>query len=228
MLSEMDKHWHNQNVRHWLAAKRCGVTAGFSLIEMLMVVVLVALVVGVGVSMLNPKSTGPRDAGEQLASLVDQARMMAISKRKSVALVVASPDVLGKTDDVVRAGLFELDDWSEESENDAVQIENWHPLPEGVMIFPGPSENVDQLLDAPEVSLRWQAGANSAAFPGVVISPRGQLVAPSGAGVIELATARGFEKRGKKTRTSEERDVLLHIGRATARAWVMDGREGDG
>lgn len=195
---------------------------GFSLVELLAVVVIVGLLVALGAGMVGSRAESLRTAGERFSSLVEQARTTAITRRRPVVLAIAEPGSLGFDDGQVRLGLFELGEWGESGSNAAEQVQRWEVLPGGVAFFGGGEEGLDNLLDREKANLTWKNGDESGTLPALVFSPRGGLLAPSGSESVVVVLGGGTYRNGEPRRTRDSGTRKVRIGRAVARAWNFD------
>lgn len=203
-------------------SRRRRATGGFSLVELLAVVVIVGVLVTLGAGLVGSRAESLGTAGERFSSLVEQARTTAITRRRPVVLAIAEPGSLGFDDGQVRLGLFELGEWDESGSNAAEQVQRWEVLPGGVAFFGGGEEGLDNLLDREAVSLTWKNGNESGTFPALVFSSRGGLLAPSGSESVVVVLGGGTYRNGEPRRTRESGTRRIRIGRAVARAWNFD------
>ena len=178
----------------------------FSLVETLVVIAIAGALLAIGLS-LSGKSgdRARRDATERLASIVEQARTAAITRRTTVVLAIAPPD---EEHGATRLGLFEVARPPRAGEPlDGRPLQRWTPLPDGVAFAGGEIAGLANPLDAAPLELRWQDGERSATVHALAFTPRGGLAWPAGSKPVALALGSG----------------ALRIGRAVARPWSLDG-----
>jgi prepilin-type N-terminal cleavage/methylation domain-containing protein len=197
--------------------------AGFSLVELIVVIAIVVILLGAGLSLFG-RSRGHalRTGTEQFASLVEQARTSAITRRRPVVLAIAEPGVGDFGDDRCRVGLFELDKWRPGEANDGRLIQRWQPLPTGIALVGGEVDTLANVKDEDKVSLTWKAGNASAEMPALVFGPRGGLIGPAGSESVVVTFAAGVYRDGQVVVTGKERGKVVRVGRVVARPWLMD------
>lgn len=178
----------------------------FSLVEMLVVIAIAGALLAMGLT-LSGKSgdRARRNASEQLAGLVEQARTAAITRRTTVVLAIAPPDA---EHEATRIGLFEVDGAPRSGQSlDGQLIQRWTRLPDGVGFIKGQIEGLANPLDTEPLELRWQEGRQLATVHALGFTPRGGLAWPAGSTPVALSLGSG----------------ALRIGRAVARPWRLDG-----
>jgi len=195
--------------------------AGFSMVEMLAVIGVVALLLGVAVSLLQGSGAeAVRSGRDQLAGMVEQGRTAAITRRAPVMLAVLEPGRDGADAEDVRLGLFELDGVPGGEPVAGRLMERWRVLPGGVACFGGEVESWPNAKDAEPVELEW--GERSARVWGLVFNPRGGLAHPQGSGPVVIAIGQGAYIDGVARNTDGTRPSALRVGRVVARPWHLD------
>lgn len=196
---------------------------GFSLVELIVVIAIILLLMAVGIGLLsNSRAEALRTSSEEFASLVEQARSSAITRRKPVALVVAEPGQEVSADGRCRIGLFELEEWLPGEVNAGRLLQRWHRLPDGVALFGGQVESLVNVKDQQAISLTWRDGTRSGEMTGLVFGPRGGLLAPAGSESVVVTFAEGGYQDGRATATGKERAKTIRVGRVVARPWAID------
>lgn len=196
---------------------------GFTLVELIAVIAIVVILLAVGLSLLGPsRGEALRTGTEQFATLVEQARTSAITRRRPVVLAIAEPGVGDFGDERCRVGLFELEEWRPDGTNEGRLIQRWQPLPAGIALFGGEVDSLANVKDGAGISLTWKAGKESASMPGLVFGPRGGLLAPSGSESVVVTFASGIYRDGGAVRTGKESGKVVRIGRVVARPWLMN------
>jgi prepilin-type N-terminal cleavage/methylation domain-containing protein len=77
--------------RHSSAVRRCGAPAGFTLVELVVVIAVLAIVATVGMSRFaSPAPFAARAASDQLASALRAAHRVAVAQRSTVHVVIAA------------------------------------------------------------------------------------------------------------------------------------------
>lgn len=198
--------------------------SGFSLIELLTVIVIMGALLAIGMSLFGKTAGSARRTGtDQFVAAIDQARSAAITRRKPVLLAIAPPS--GEAgDDRCRYGLFEVDELPEAGAAvNARQIGRWNLMPSGVVFLPGQIEGLRNLLDEDEFNLSWKDGRASATVRAFAFNPRGGLAWPAGSDPVSLKIATGVYKNGKATPVAAGGNNTLRVGRVVARPWRLDG-----
>lgn len=191
------------------------------MLEMAAVLAIVATLLTAGVSLLpGSRTRALRTGTDQLAGLIEKARARAISTRSDVVLAIAEPgDLAEATDGRFRFALFRVGNWPAGSESpatlDAVQIDRWRALPDGVALQAGGTGGPANPLDAPEISLRY--GDHQATVRAIGFQNRGGLRYPLGSGPVVLRIANSGKRHGTPAPAN-----LLKIGRVTARPYRID------
>jgi len=111
-----------------------GCRSGFTLLEVLAVMVILALLLGITLSAVNGL-TGAHAlsvAGRQVSNLMTVARSEALARHKLVRFTVATENSSGNIKPYCRISLWE---WHAESES-FVQFSEWESLPEGIVFDP--------------------------------------------------------------------------------------------
>lgn len=196
---------------------------GFSLVELLAVLVIIAVLVGAAVSMFGRSEAAMlRSGADQLLAAIEQARTSAITRRRPVALAILEPGRGGFDDSACRLGLFELEDEVVDGAASGRLVQRWRTLPEGVVFFGGAVEALDNVRDQPALSLRWKGGSEGDAVPALVFNPRGGLAYPPGSESVVLTLGKGSYRNGEPLRTGERGRRTIRVGRVVGRAWNLD------
>jgi prepilin-type N-terminal cleavage/methylation domain-containing protein len=198
---------------------------GFSLIEMMVVMVLIGALTTIGLTIFG--RTAPharRTAMDQFTAAVEQARTAAITRRKPVILAVAPP-ISGSGDTSTRFGLFEVDALpnSTKAIPNARQVQRWHVVPDGVIFFGGQIDGLRNLLDGDKTQLQWKDGENQAMVHVLAFNPRGGLSWPTGSEPVAVKIGSGTYRDGQPVATPEGGHSSMRIGRVIARPWRLDG-----
>ena len=197
---------------------------GFSLVELLVVMILVGALLTMGMGIFGKTAASARrTAYDQFTATVEQARTAAITRRKPVILAIAPP-AAGDADTNYRIGLFEVDAVPERGAAIAArQLQRWNILPGGVVFFGGKVENFDNPVDEEAVELSWKNGENQARVHILVFNPRGGLALPAGSEPVAINLGSGVIRDGQPFPTSDGGRNSLRIGRVVARPWRLDG-----
>jgi prepilin-type N-terminal cleavage/methylation domain-containing protein len=196
--------------------------AGFSLIELLVVIILVGALTTIGLSsMTKTAASARRTATDQFAAAIEQARTAAITHRKHVILAVAEPRP-GDSDLTCRFGLFTTDELPEGGELEAEQLQRWTVLPDGVVFFEGKVSGFRNLLDENGIVLSWKGGENQATVHALAFNPRGGLAWPAGSDPVAVKIGSGTYKDGKPIAAAGGGHSSLRIGRVVARSWMLE------
>ncbi|MEK7951141.1 pilus assembly FimT family protein [Luteolibacter soli] len=196
---------------------------GFSLIEMLVVMVIVGALMTLGLNIFGKSANSARRTGtDQFTAAVEQARTAAITRRKPVILAVAPP-ITGGPDQITRYGLFEVDSLPEDPGSiKARQVQRWNLMPDGVHFFGGKIEGLRNLLDEDPSQLSWKNGDSQATVYVLAFNSRGGLAWPTGSDPVAVKIGTGTIQNGKAIETSEGGHNSLRIGRVVARPWRLD------
>lgn len=206
---------------------------GFSLIEMIAVIAILVVLMTAGVSLLSGTGAQSRRAGtDLLTGLVEQARTRAITSRTHVVLAIAEPGDLANGDERCRIGMFRIDAWPNSSgaavtSLNGVLLNRWQTLDTGIALVGGKIEDVENPLDAPQVTITY-GGAKTVKVHILAFNPRGGLHYPTGSTPVVMRVAEGNYRggvaspylRGAAKTIAENR---LKIGRITARPYRIDG-----
>jgi prepilin-type N-terminal cleavage/methylation domain-containing protein len=197
--------------------------AGFSLIELLVVMVIIGALTMAGLSLMgNTAANAQRTGTDQVVAAIEQARTAAITRRKPVILAIAEPQA-GDVDENCRFGLFEVDALPDEgSDLEARQLQRWSTLPTGVVFLDGRIRDFDNLLEQDKVQLSWKDGQNSASVHALVFNTRGGLAWPSGSDPVAVKVGNGNYRDGKAMPIKGGGASSLRIGRVVARPWRLD------
>jgi prepilin-type N-terminal cleavage/methylation domain-containing protein len=197
---------------------------GFSLIEMLVVMVIVGALLAMGLTVFGrTAASARRTAVDQFTAAVEQARTTAITRRKPVILAIAPP-AAGSTDATTRFGIFEVDELPEEGEPiDARQIQRWNLMPEGAIFLPEDLDGLRNVTRGDKVQLKWRDGGNQASVHALAFTPRGGLAWPTGSDPVAVKIGSGFYRDGQPVPTAGGGHSGMRIGRVVARPWRLDG-----
>ncbi|GAA5481043.1 GspH/FimT family pseudopilin [Haloferula sargassicola] len=205
------------------ASRRAGRVAGFTLIEMIAVVCIMATLVAVGMGLFQRTGSEAVKTGtEKFAAMVEQARTTAITRRKPVALALVSPGEAGLGDEQCRLGLFELEEWEANQPVTGSQVQRWEALPGGVGFDSGAFESLSNAAESERVSLTWKNGAEKAELPMLVFSSRGALLSPSGSQPVVVILSSGVHQHGRFIPREGGGRRIVRIGRVVARPWILD------
>lgn len=196
--------------------------SAFTMLEMTAVLAIVAALLTAGVSLLpGSRNRALRTGTDQLSGMIEKARARAISTRSDVVLAIAEPgDLADVTDGQFRFALFRVEKWPAgdgvPATLNAIQIDRWRALPDGVALMAGDGDGLANPLDAPEISLSY--GDRHATVRAIGFHTRGGLRYPVGSAPIILRVANGGNRRGKPASAAN----MLKIGRVTARPYRID------
>lgn len=189
----------------------------------MVVLVIVGTLTTISLSMFGKTASRARRTGvDQFTAAVEQARTSAITRRKPVVLAIAPP-VTGSNDQKCRYGLFEIDELPDEgSDLEAVQVQRWNLMPDGVIFLDGKVDGLRNVIDEDEIRITWKDGENEARIRALVFSPRGGLMWPAGSDPVALTIGTGTYIDGQPRSNSAGGHNSLRIGRVVARPWRLD------
>ncbi len=197
---------------------------GFSLLELMTVMVIAGLLLGIGVSVFGKTATtSRRTAMDQIAAAIEQARTSAITRRKPVLLAIAPPRP-GDTDERCRIGIFEVDELPGDATSvEARQLQRWELLPDGVVFTEGAIGELRNLMDEPDFEITWKDGENRAWVRAFAFTPRGGMAWPKGSDPVALRLSSGGYRDGKPVPHKDGGHSALRVGRVVARPWKLEG-----
>ena len=211
--------------------------SGFTLVEMVTVIAILATLMTAGVGLLNGTGSQSRKAGtDMLTGLIEQARTKAITSRSHVVLAIAEPGDLPAGDERCRVGLFSVavDQWPDLSTAPATSVKGvllnrWQTLNTGIVLIGGEVDGIANPLDQPEITIAYGGSKNlSVKVHAIAFNSRGGLHHPPGSTPIAVRIAEGAYRGGKASanqRGSQKTitENRLKIGRVTARPYRFDG-----
>jgi prepilin-type N-terminal cleavage/methylation domain-containing protein len=198
--------------------------AGFSLTEVLVVMVVIGLLLVAVIGGLQGAGRAQRTGRDALMTTVDRARTSAISTQRQVLLAVAEPDDLPGSAGRLQLGLFELEDAPDLNGSvNAKQVGRWRALPRGLVLVGGEVNGLRNLLDEEQLNLTYKDGQSVVKVHGLGFNERGGLAWPAGSDPMALKLAEGTYVNGEAKVTSRggsEAGVdAVRIGRVIARPW---------
>ncbi len=208
--------------------------SGFSLLELISVIAVMALLLGAGVSLLGDTgSKARRTTVDVLSGMIDQGRSQAITSHSQVLLAIAEPkDLSTSNDERARVTLFKLTDFNKDTGEATGEIlRRWEILNSGIALIKGKVGDYRNVIDEREVELTYTAGGRNQRITvhGIVFSARGGRDWPVGSGPVGIRIAEGGYRGEHKTPTpnyrGESRKVIedcLKVGRVIARAQRFD------
>jgi len=194
---------------------------GFSLIELLVVMILIGALTTIGLSTMGrTASTARRTGVDQFSAAIEQARTAAITQRKTVVLAIAEPRP-GDTDPHCRFGLFETDAISS-GKVDARQLQRWTVMPDGVVFFKDKVTDFRNVMSGSTLQLAWKDGESQATVHALAFNPRGGLSWPPGSDPIGIKIGNGTYQNGQAMPLPGGGHNSLRIGRVVARSWMLE------
>ena len=173
---------------------------GFSLVELMVVIAVVAVVVGMTVGVSGSLNSNRGLAAiHQVISIVDSARSQALRGEGRVGLAFSTHSSAA-TGEVYRSVLICRENLQTEREDDWMAVSEWFYLPQGFVfstVQPASAAAGVNLLDGfhEELSVVVPGAMTEVRLPGLVFGPLGEVVAPGSVGAasdsILLAVAEG-------------------------------------
>jgi len=202
--------------------------------EMVAVIAIITVLMAAGVNLLQGTAAQSRKAATDLiASMVDQARTIAITSRKDVVLAIADPTNFATSDGRCKIGLFEVESWPDPKYKEptlkARLLKRWQCMDASIVLIGGGLNGMENPLDQPQVTLKnSETKKQSFQVYYIGINSRGALVSPSGAAPMVLRIAEGRYQDGNAipNRSGEQKTITenrLKIGRISARTYPIDG-----
>jgi prepilin-type N-terminal cleavage/methylation domain-containing protein len=224
---------HLERVKHLRNHWSRNHPAAFTLIEMLVVITILSILMGAGISLLGGTGMQSRKAGaDMISGMVDQARTLAITNRADVFLVIAEPGTLPGQDERCRLGLLRevpAPPGSSGSSPPAKTYEllrRWQTLNTGVVLIGGTVDGVPNPVDVGKVkmTIRQGNGQITADVYQISVNSMGSLALPKGSTPIVLRLAEGAYRSGKPSTNKVEggsgiAETQLKIGRVMARPY---------
>lgn len=218
--------------------KRADFRCGFSLIEVVVVVAVVALLVGVAVPIFGVSSGNSKQASREIIKAhLQQARGRAISSGRAIAVVI--PAISSNSE--ISGGALNLVEVSNENgsyvpakedPNDPASaarpvLQGWEKLPGNLRFVPQSLTSSSQVTIADQtntISVKYRN--NDVPCNSIVFSANGQIVFPTEGLCIAIAQAVG---RGGEFRITEMNELgpvfdLLEVNRLTGRTRFIEPR----
>jgi len=198
-------------------------SGGFSLLELLTVIVIMGVLISLSLSLFRTGGSSPRrTAADQFSAAVEQARTAAITTRRIVLLAVAAP-IDNTPGERCRIGIFAVDTLPDgETEIKADQLYRWDILPDGVVFMPGAVKSVRNVMDEKPVKLVWKDGAASAQVHVFAFNSRGGLNWPLGSDPVSVKITSGHYNNGQPVAVPGGGTSSFRVGRVVARPWNLD------
>jgi len=199
---------------------------------MLVVITIIAVLVGAGISLIGGTGVQSRKAGaDMISGMVDQARTLAITTRSDVYLVIAEPGTLEGQDERCRLGLLREITIPPVNPGDTPTkefqlVRRWQTLNSGVVLIPGGVDGVPNALDAPKVDMTFTSNKKEieASVYQLSINSLGSLTLPEGSRPVVLRLAEGAYRNGSPSpnKVADGQGIAetqITIGRVIARPY---------
>lgn len=202
--------------------------------EMVAVIAIITVLMAAGINLLQGTAAQSRKAATDLiASMVDQARTIAITSRKDVVLAIADPTNFATSDGRCKIGLFEVESWPDPKYKEPILkarlLKRWQCMDASIVLIGGGLNGMENPLDQPQITLKnSETKKQSFQVYYIGINSRGALVSPSGAAPMVLRIAEGRYQDGNAipNRSGSQKTITenrLKIGRISARTYPIDG-----
>jgi len=165
-----------------------GKTRGFSLIELLIVVAILAILAGVGVSVLGGNQSRSIDqGGNTISGMAQLARQHASSMNTLTALVIAETTESGEVEDRPMVSVWDFD-----SSLKPNQVERWTLLPSTVSIWTTNANLPDSLSRS---GITYKNSASAVKSPKFIwFYADGRIGDGNATPIIKLAPTRGSKE----------------------------------
>ena len=204
----------------------------FTLVEMLVVISIIAILIGAGITLLGGTGVQSRKAGaDMISGMVDQARTLAITTRSEVFLVIAEPGTLVGQDERCRLGLLREITIPPVNPGDPPTkelqlIRRWQTLNSGVVLIGGGVDGIPNPLDSGKVEFTFTSNQRqiTAQVYQLSINSLGSLALPEGSTPVVLRLAEGAYRNGAPSPNKVAggqgiAETQLKIGRVMARPY---------
>lgn len=133
MFSKLPSRTHTSLIRS-RKSLRCRLAGGYTMVEMLVVISVVALLSGISIpAMQSPTGAASLStSAREFSNLITLARSEAIARHNVVRFAVATDVKDGSNSQLRKASLWE---WNDETQK-YVQLTAWQKLPDGVALEP--------------------------------------------------------------------------------------------
>ena len=205
--------------------------AAFTLVEMLVVITIIAVLVGAGISLIGGTGVQSRKAGaDMISGMVDQARTLAITTRSNVYLVIAEPGTLQGQDERCRLGLLREITIPPVNPRDPPTkelqlVRRWQTLNSGVVLIPGDVDGVpNALIQKVDMIFTSNKKPIRASVYQLAINSLGSLTLPEGSRPVVLRLAEGAYRNGSPSpnKVADGQGIAetqITIGRVIARPY---------
>lgn len=196
---------------------------GFSLVELLAVILIVSIVLGFAIpNFLNLAPSRKASIGE-IAALLEKARARAVASQRDVYVCFVSEEIADSGFPFRAMGVFTSTSFAEEGEpvdvRELTQIEKVFFLPDG-LVFADQADLVNQGREGDELTVfespmtrdfpfRVRGGIDVGSFPYLLFNKSGRLEVPFfSESEVFIAISEGFFESGEKVLIGdEERDL---------------------
>lgn len=204
---------------------------GFTLVELLSVIVIVTLLMLAGVPLLSDSSTNGRQTSREiLRAHLQQARGHAIASGRTTSVIIASHDAATpRSGGLITIAEVEALPAGTTPFKVTRQVNRWSILPENIFFL---SRNVtksprETLMDTPAI-IDAEYQKKPVTCHAVIFSPDGRITHPADGGPLALAIGKGKDSSGGIIATQKSGDKVvfdfLRINRLNARARLIDPR----
>ncbi len=160
---------------------------------------IVSILTLAGFSMIRSSRSHARQAAtDLLESMIEQARVTAITSRSQVILAIVEPRNFKGDDTQYRLGIFKVESWPEDGVITGTLLNRWKNLETGVVLIGGEVNGLQNLLDSKPIEIEVSnIKIKRMMVHAIAFNSRGRLQYPPGSAPLVLCIAEGSHRNGR-------------------------------